>query len=163
MQDCALAIIFNKEQKVVLLQRRDIPVWVLPGGGIEAAESAEQAVIREVEEETGLQVSIERKIAEYLPINRFTSSSTIFVCTIQGGDLRNSLESRKVAFFSTTQLPTLLFHYHRQWLSTALQSNHFVRQPMSKKIFYSVVFFYLRHPLWAIRYLFTRFSLNFFS
>lgn len=47
----------------VLLARHRRPkheYWVLPGGSIEAGESAETAAVREVHEETGLDIEIER-------------------------------------------------------------------------------------------------------
>ncbi|MGH2638029.1 MAG: NUDIX hydrolase, partial [Rhabdochlamydiaceae bacterium] len=58
------------DEQALLIQRRDIPVWVLPGGGINPGETPESAACRETEEETGLKVEIARKIAEYTPINR---------------------------------------------------------------------------------------------
>ena len=39
--------------------------WLLPGGGREAGESEEDCVRREMREETGLQVSIERLLFEH--------------------------------------------------------------------------------------------------
>ena len=58
-------ILFSEDKKEVLLvQRRDLPVWVLPGGGLDPGETPEEGVIREVEEETGLQVKIVREIAQ---------------------------------------------------------------------------------------------------
>lgn len=54
----AAGIIFNNENKLLLVKHKDPDTgeawWMLPGGGIEAGESAEEAVIREVEEECGI-------------------------------------------------------------------------------------------------------------
>ncbi|QQG48790.1 MAG: NUDIX hydrolase [archaeon] len=50
-------------KKVLLLRRRFPPnegKWALPGGLVELGEGVEQAVLREVEEETGLRVKLER-------------------------------------------------------------------------------------------------------
>lgn len=45
---------------MVRLERGGGSFWVLPGGAIEAGESAEEAAVREVAEETGLDVRLER-------------------------------------------------------------------------------------------------------
>ena len=42
-------IVFNEERtKVLLIKRLDIPVWVLPGGGLDPGESPEAGAVREV-------------------------------------------------------------------------------------------------------------------
>lgn len=55
----AAAIILNDKNELLLVKHRDPDTgetwWMLPGGGIEGAESAEEAVIREVNEECGIQ------------------------------------------------------------------------------------------------------------
>jgi len=57
-----IAVVFTKNrQEVLLIKRRDVPVWVLPGGGIEKDETALGAIIREVKEESGFEVKIVKK------------------------------------------------------------------------------------------------------
>ncbi len=53
----ALAVVFDSD-RVLLTYRTDVPVWILPGGGVEPCESLEQAVVRETREETGLEVEV---------------------------------------------------------------------------------------------------------
>jgi 8-oxo-dGTP diphosphatase len=54
---CALII---RDGRILLVQQnvptRPHPVWLPPGGGVEPGESTESAVIREVREETGLEI-----------------------------------------------------------------------------------------------------------
>lgn len=48
--------IIRNDKKVLLIRRTDYNVWELPGGGIEFLESPKDTVVREVQEETGLNV-----------------------------------------------------------------------------------------------------------
>ncbi|MBN2662523.1 MAG: NUDIX hydrolase [Bacteroidales bacterium] len=54
----ASALILNKEGKILLLYHKKLNVWLYPGGHIEDNETPDQAVVREVLEETGLEVEI---------------------------------------------------------------------------------------------------------
>ncbi len=58
VRSCGLLI---SEGNVLLVKQnvptREIPVWIPPGGGVEPGESAEQALKRECEEETGITLS----------------------------------------------------------------------------------------------------------
>ena len=86
LKPAVYGIIFSKEREMVLLiKRRDVPVWVLPGGGIDPGETPEIAVVREMKEETGFEVKIVRQVAEYLPINKLTQVSFFYECEILSG------------------------------------------------------------------------------
>jgi len=54
----ASALIKNNEGKVLLVYHKKLNVWIYPGGHIEANETPDEAVIREVKEETGLDIEI---------------------------------------------------------------------------------------------------------
>ncbi len=54
----ASALILNNEGKILLLYHKKLNVWLYPGGHIESNETPDEAVIREVFEETGLEVEI---------------------------------------------------------------------------------------------------------
>ena len=63
-----LAVVEFADKRILLVKRRTIPFkgyWALPGGRVEAGESIEETVVREVKEETGLDIRIVRKIGEY--------------------------------------------------------------------------------------------------
>ena len=67
-----IGVIFSPDRnEVLLVERDDFPVWVLPGGGVEISESLENAIIREILEETGFTVKIERLVGLYLPANGY--------------------------------------------------------------------------------------------
>ena len=57
------AIVTDKDGKVLLVKRRNYPskgYWALPGGRVEYGESVTATVIREVKEETGLDIKVKR-------------------------------------------------------------------------------------------------------
>ena len=63
-----VAIVKFPNNKILLVKRGTVvfkDYWALPGGKVDTGETAEQAVTREVKEETGLQVNVVRKIGEY--------------------------------------------------------------------------------------------------
>lgn len=74
---------------------RDDPGWSLPGGGVDFAESVEQAVVREVREETGHDITLHEPIAVHSftePTGHasprpFKSVRLVYRATIAGGTL----------------------------------------------------------------------------
>jgi mutator protein MutT len=65
----AAAIIENGQSQILLAQRAEPDslkgLWEFPGGQIEVGESPEQAVIREIQEELALEISIERLLGHF--------------------------------------------------------------------------------------------------
>ncbi len=161
MKPCALAVIFNHDKTEVLLtKRRDVPLWVLPGGGIETEETPEVAVLREVFEETGLTVNIERKSGEYYPINRLTSQTYLFECRVVKGLMRLSNETSNINFFPLAHLPRPLFELHKLWLNDCFKEpKKTVRKPIAEVTYTNVFFYFLKHPLIVIRLFLARFGL----
>jgi len=98
------AIILDEEQRVLLCHRRDHDLWNLPGGGLEAGEAPWQGVIREVQEETGLTVEVDRLAGVYSKpeVDQLVLS---FVCTVVGGRQMCTEEADRVEFFGPTSLP----------------------------------------------------------
>src|SRR5699024_9331343 len=54
----ASAIVTDEHGRILLINRRDNTLWALPGGGHEIGETIEQTAVREVKEETGLDVEV---------------------------------------------------------------------------------------------------------
>jgi 8-oxo-dGTP pyrophosphatase MutT (NUDIX family) len=144
-----------------LIRRRDVPVWVFPGGGIEGGETPSDAVEREVYEETGIAVTVDRLIGTYLPVNSLASETKVFECTPKvavpcGYSITNE-ETLEVAFFPITQLPKLFFFLHEEWLQDALERrNSSIVRYMTHITWWALAKQGFRHPLLVIRYLFSR-------
>jgi 8-oxo-dGTP diphosphatase len=153
-QPASFAIIFNECGELLILQRRDVPVWTLPGGGIDAGESPEEAVVREVNEETGLDVVVVRKVALYSPVNGVTAFTHTFECRVVGGDLIESNESNGLRFCSLSLLPRAFFFVHGKFLEDALRRYpEVINTPLKCASYPRLVWYALCHPWIAIRFL----------
>ena len=100
----SFAIIFDAQSRVLLCHRRDMDAWNLPGGGVESGELPTEAVIREVKEETGLDVAIERLVGVYGKADK-DELVFAFVCRPVGGKLSTTEESSACEYFKIGQLP----------------------------------------------------------
>ncbi len=154
-------IVFDaKRESVLLIKRRDIPVWVLPGGGLDPGETPEQGVIREVLEETGYHVAIIRKSAEYLPVNKMTFLTHAYECRITGGTAHCGEETLAVQFFRLDSLPKLPPPY-QGWIEDAAANHPAMLRKEIVGVSYWVLFkLFLQHPLLVGRYLLTKLGIH---
>lgn len=155
MKDAAFAVVI-KNGELLLTERRDVPIWVLPGGGIEARETAEEAVVREIKEETGCDVRLIAKTHEMWPVNRLAVMTHLFLAEPLNEPHPSSLETRHNCFFPLGQLPLTLFEPHRLWVEEALATNHLIKRPLSEISYRAAFFYFLRHPRQVLHYLITR-------
>jgi ADP-ribose pyrophosphatase YjhB (NUDIX family) len=126
------AVVFNKESEILLQKRVDNGDWALPGGAIDIGESAEEAVIREVREETGYAVFVVRLIGiysdpEYTTItypdgNTAKYVSILFECKISGGTATTSEESSEVGWFNPNHLPQPFHRNHEPRIHDAMEN-----------------------------------------
>lgn len=154
----AIGIILNANHtQVLLVKRRDVPVWVLPGGGVEPGETPQEAVIREILEETGFHIKVLRQSAEYSPVNRLAAQTSVFICQIQAGDICLSSETAAIAFFPCSKLPATLFPPHAQWLKEALTHQILIQRALTEVSYSAIGRYFLRHPWQVLRFAWTRF------
>jgi|SRR5690349_12731338 len=103
----AAAVIFDEHKNIFLVKstyQRFHP-WGLPGGSLEYGEHPEQAVIREVWEETGLTICIEKLLLvnSWLP----DRVGLYYLCRITGGTFHPTEEISEFDYFSLDDLPDI--------------------------------------------------------
>ena len=112
----ASAVVVNDEHKILLQRRKDNDLWSLPGGTMEIGESIAQTVLREVREESGMQVELVRLVGIYTDPRHVIAYSNgevrqqfsiCFACRVIGGELRRGDESTEVGFFAPDELKGL--------------------------------------------------------
>ena len=125
----ATAIITFPPDKILLIKRRTVPFrgyWALPGGRVESGESVEQAIVREVKEETGLDIAITRKIGEYHEQGvednvKYDYYPACFLVKIVGGEIRKQeSEIEDIKVFSLDEVPAALAFEHAQMIKDYL-------------------------------------------
>ncbi|MBA3815268.1 MAG: NUDIX domain-containing protein [Parachlamydiaceae bacterium] len=156
-----IGIVFNSQKdQILLVKRRDVPMWVLPGGGIDPEETPQEAAIREVFEETGLSVNIQRHIATYTPINRLANLTYVYECQVKEGSLTTGAETRDLAFFELSHLPIPFFFVHRDWLNDAMANSHeIIFKPITQVNYYNLFKYFCCHPYLVLRFAFSRFGM----
>ena len=104
------AAVFDAE-KILLVQEAHDGGWTLPGGWADVGETPRTAVEREVFEEAGLEVEVNRLIGVYDAnriedaISIFHAYKLLFLCEKRSGELTPSVETSNVGFFSLEALP----------------------------------------------------------
>lgn len=153
-------IVFSPDRtSVLLIQRRDVPVWVLPGGGIDAGESPQNAAVREILEETGFTVKVQRLVGEYIPINRLAKRTHLYECAILDGEAKLSPETRSVRFFPLIELPPLPPPY-REWIDDAAKQLPPIQKKLTSVNYLTLIKNFILHPILVIRFLLARFGLT---
>src|SRR6266567_6286423 len=113
------AVVVDGEGRILLQRRSDSGNWALPGGKMDIGETFAESAVREVKEETGFDVRIERIIGIYSdPGHVFAYDdgevrqefSICLACAIVGGELSISSESTAVRFFPLGELADLTMH-----------------------------------------------------
>ena len=112
--DC---IIYDEAQGIVLIERKNEPHGLaLPGGFVETGESVEHAAIREMKEETGLDVELLGVLGVYSDPSRDPRSHTLtvtFVAKAQDiGMLQAGDDASNAKFYALSSIPKLCFDHN---------------------------------------------------
>lgn len=159
MRPASLAIVLNSREEVLLVLRRDVPIWVLPGGGIEDNEDPSCTAIRETFEETGATLTNVHHVATYEPSTRMTSRTLVFTGTPCHFEIpyEAKKEMRACRFFPFDALPNDFFFFHKTILMEFRQEGHKPLRRILKEISWATMAkLFLRHPLHSLRFLVTK-------
>jgi len=109
-------------RQVLLSIRSDLFGWELPGGTLEARETARQAVVREVREETGLDVELIAHVGDWVRCGFRPHTARVYLCRAIGGHEMPSHETPRLAWFDVDAPPDALFPWYHEPLRVALAS-----------------------------------------
>ena len=111
--------------KILRIRRRNVPFrgyWALPGGRVDPKETVEQTIVREVKEETGLDIAVVSKIGEYheqgvLDGAEYDYYPACFLVKVVGGEIKKQeSEIEEVKLFSLNDVPATLAFEHAQMI-----------------------------------------------
>jgi ADP-ribose pyrophosphatase YjhB (NUDIX family) len=120
MAQLQATVVVIDQGKILLVFRQDLRAWALPGGRIESGESAAQAAVSRVREETGLAIELTRLVGIYArPDWPGDTHSAIFAATLAGGN-ESIAESKTRRYFLPDALPDRLLWWHWQPIEDAL-------------------------------------------
>jgi 8-oxo-dGTP pyrophosphatase MutT (NUDIX family) len=128
---CSAVLFDQAREKVLLTQRTDNGRWCLPGGAMEAGESAAEACEREVWEETGLKVQVKRLIGVYSNPDQLViypdGNKAFFVVLnfevqLISGELGLSNETTAFGYYSIEEMESMPMHgEHKARVEDALR------------------------------------------
>jgi ADP-ribose pyrophosphatase YjhB (NUDIX family) len=108
-----------RDQDVLLVKRDSPALWELPGGGMLAGETLEDAVRREVYEEAGIRVEIVELLGWYERTGFRAHRSPVFVCRPLQELLKPTADDVvDVRYFPLSALPRAMFPWYRSILGT---------------------------------------------
>ena len=126
------AFVTDRDGRVLLIHRTDNDLWALPGGGMDLTDSLPGTAVREVKEETGLDVEITGLVGTYTDpkhIIAYTDGevrrqfNVCFTARITGGRLEISDESTELRFVPPEEIEQLPMHHTQR-----LRLQHFLEQ-----------------------------------
>jgi 8-oxo-dGTP pyrophosphatase MutT (NUDIX family) len=132
LQPGVAGVIINADGQVLLQLRSDDRTWGLPGGAMEPGEEPAETLVREIREETALEVVPERIVGVYGGPDfrvRYANGdeaailSITFACRPVAGEPRvNDDESLEVRYFAPDALPAMPAR-HRMRIQDALRND----------------------------------------
>ena len=124
--DC---VVFSREEtglSVLLIERVNEPFkgcWAFPGGFMDMDEDAEACAIRELKEETGLEIMSMKQVGAFTEVNRDPRGRTVsiaFYAVIEKSEVKGSDDAAQAKWFPIDSIPPLAFD-HEEILRMALK------------------------------------------
>jgi ADP-ribose pyrophosphatase YjhB (NUDIX family) len=113
------AIVENERGELLLVHKTDNDLWALPGGAMDLGEFMAETVVREVKEETGIEVAVTGVVGIYTNPNHVMAyddgevrqqCSICFTTRVLGGQLATSSETSEVEWIAPGRLDSLNMH-----------------------------------------------------
>ena len=101
-----------KDNKILLVHEKN-GTWSMPGGWVDVLESIESNTVKEVREEAGLDVEVERVIAiqdrnkHNVPVYAYGVCKVFLLCNVTGGSFTENIETTGYDYFTLENLPLL--------------------------------------------------------
>jgi len=126
--DCVVFGLDDKSLKVLLIQRGLDPFkgkWAIPGGFVQANESLEDAALRELKEETGIEKVFLEQLYTFGDVRRDPRGRVVTVAyyalvNLKEHDIAVTTDAAKAAWFQIDDMPPLVFD-HEQIFETSLK------------------------------------------
>jgi ADP-ribose pyrophosphatase YjhB (NUDIX family) len=110
----AAGVVLDDRGRILLIRRGkapDLGEWSIPGGAVELGESIEEALRREIREETGLDVAVGPLLEIFERVERDAAGAIQFHyvvldyrCTVTGGELRAGDDALEAVFVDPADL-----------------------------------------------------------
>ncbi|MEY9965925.1 8-oxo-dGTP diphosphatase [Streptacidiphilus sp. MAP12-16] len=115
-------VVVRDDGRILAIQRADNGTWEPPGGVLELTEALEDGVRREVYEETGIKVSVDRLTGVYKNISRGIVA-LVFRCSPDGGHEQVSEESTAVDWLTPSQVTANMAEVYAVRIQDALRGD----------------------------------------
>lgn len=123
----AAAVVIIRDGKILLVKRGVEPkkgLWSLPAGFIEVDETVQQCAIREVKEETGLDIELTGVLNVYTIFDdpRYVCLLVVYKANIKGGILKPGDDADATEYFPPHALPPIAFAKHSEAIKSAFKN-----------------------------------------
>ena len=129
MAVAAMGILYSKEKGLLLEKRTDTGEWCTPGGAIELGETLEDALRREIKEETNLDFSnpqlfdIKANVRMVYPNgDEVYYTDIVYKISEFWGELKHDAESKELKFFELEDLPENIMPTQIEYIKKFVES-----------------------------------------
>ena len=120
-------LVFNENGQLLMVQEQQDRAFAVPGGWCEVFDSLQETAVKEVKQESGMDVKVKRLLAIFQR-ERYKDYPTViseqvhyFLAELIGGELKNNHEILSVGFFDVANLPELSKKNSKSELSLAIK------------------------------------------
>jgi ADP-ribose pyrophosphatase YjhB (NUDIX family) len=127
------AAIFDEHDRILLVRRVDDDRWGLIAGWVDANETPERTVVREIAEEVGLVAEVDGLVGVFareagVHDNPHSVVSVVYLCRVISGTLRaQPHEVREIAWRAIDEVDADAWHHHHEMLARAALEAHWRR------------------------------------